>query len=80
MYLKSRKAYHSLKQGPYESLAQYSERFHDTYLTYMNTSGDLEEIKEKEQAMDFFHGLDEGRYGTFKTNMLTVGLQVNLIL
>jgi len=27
-------------------------------------------IEEKEQAMDFFHGLDQGRYGAFKTSML----------
>jgi tRNA(Ile2) C34 agmatinyltransferase TiaS len=28
------------------------------------------DIEEKEQAMDFFHGLDQGRNGIFKTNML----------
>ena len=27
-------------------------------------------IEEKEQAMDFFHALDAGRYGAFKTSML----------
>jgi hypothetical protein len=27
-------------------------------------------IEEKEQAMDFFHGLDPRRYGAFKTSML----------
>jgi hypothetical protein len=28
------------------------------------------DIEEKEQAMDFLHGLDPGRYGAFKTSML----------
>jgi hypothetical protein len=27
-------------------------------------------IVEEEQAMDFFHGFDNGRYSVFKTNML----------
>jgi hypothetical protein len=27
------------------------------------------DIKEKEQAMDLFHGLDQGRYMIFKTNV-----------
>jgi hypothetical protein len=28
------------------------------------------DIKEEEKAMDFFHGLDNGRYAAFKSNML----------
>ncbi len=28
------------------------------------------DIEDKEQAMDFFHGLDQGRYRAFKTSML----------
>jgi hypothetical protein len=28
------------------------------------------DVTEKEQALDFFHGLDQGRYATFKTSML----------
>jgi len=28
------------------------------------------DVKEDIQAMDFFHGLDQGRYGAFKTSML----------
>jgi hypothetical protein len=27
-------------------------------------------VEDKVQAMDFFHGLDQGKYGTFKTSML----------
>jgi hypothetical protein len=29
------------------------------------------DIGEAEQAIDFFHGLDTGRYVMFKTNMLS---------
>jgi hypothetical protein len=28
------------------------------------------DIEEKEQAMDFSHRLDQGKYRVFKTNML----------
>jgi hypothetical protein len=28
------------------------------------------DVEEADQAMDFFHGLDAGRYGIFKTNMM----------
>ncbi len=28
------------------------------------------DVPENEQALDFFHGLDQGRYATFKTSML----------
>jgi hypothetical protein len=35
--LAARKAYQNIKQGPFESLAQYSERFRDTYRGYKAT-------------------------------------------
>jgi len=28
------------------------------------------DVKEEVQAMDFFHGLDNAKYGAFKTSML----------
>jgi hypothetical protein len=70
--LTARKAYQQIKQGPFESLAQFSERFRETYRSYKNTSTSASpvNIEEKEQAMDFFHALDAGRYGAFKTSML----------
>jgi hypothetical protein len=70
--LAARKAYTGIKQGAFETLAQYSERFHETYKGYKNT-GTVEApivVAPKIQALDFFHGLDPGRYGAFKTNML----------
>ena len=64
--------YQGIKQGAFETLAQYSERFHEIYKGYKNTGTEDAPISvsPKIQAMDFFHGLDNGRYGAFKTNML----------
>jgi hypothetical protein len=62
----------AIKQGPFESLAQYSERFRDTYRGYKATGTALRpiDIEESDQALDFFHGLDPARYRAFKTSML----------
>jgi len=70
--LTARKAYQQIKQGPFETLAQYSEHFRETNQSYKNTltATNPVNVEEKEQAMDFFHGLDAGRYGAFKTSML----------
>jgi hypothetical protein len=70
--LAARKAYQNIKQGPFESLAQYSERFRDTYRGYKATGTALRpiDVEESNQALDFFHGLDPARYGAFRTSML----------
>jgi hypothetical protein len=73
--LTARKANQQIKQGPFGSSALFSERFRETYKTYRSykntsTSTSPVNIDEKEQAMDFFHALDAGRYGAFKTSML----------
>jgi hypothetical protein len=70
--LAARKAYQSIKQGSFESLAQYSERFRDTYRGYKATGTTIKpiDVSEEEQALDFFHGLDPLRYATFKTSMM----------
>jgi hypothetical protein len=71
--LSARKAYQNIKQGAFETLAQYSERFRDTYRGYAETlqvpAGQVA-VEEKVQVMDFFHGLEQGKYGAFKTSML----------
>jgi hypothetical protein len=64
-----RKSYQSIKPGSFESLAQYIERFRETYRAYKESTVNVD-VGEADQAMDFFHGLDAGRYGIFKTNML----------
>jgi hypothetical protein len=70
--LVARKAYQSIKQGSFETLAQYSVRFRDTYKAYKATATAerLINVPEEDQALDFFHGLDQGRCASFKTSML----------
>jgi hypothetical protein len=70
--LVARKAYQNIKQGSFETLAQYSVRFHDTYKAYkaIATQERPVDVAEQDQALDFFHGLDQGRYAQFKTSML----------
>jgi hypothetical protein len=52
---------------------QYSERFRETYHAYKATEKDPVDapidIKEPDQAMDFFHGLDETKYADSKQNV-----------
>jgi hypothetical protein len=71
--LAARKAYQSIKQGPFETLAQYSERFRETYHAYKATKKDPIDnpidVKEADQAMDFSHGLDDIKYVEFKQNV-----------
>jgi hypothetical protein len=57
--LAARKSYQSIKQGSFESLAQYSERFRETYRAYKESAVNVD-VGEADQAMDFFHGLDAG--------------------
>ncbi len=66
----ARKAYQNIKQGTFETLAIYSERFRETYRAYEDTSTNGESVDEEVQVMDFFYGLDDGKYGLFKTNMI----------
>jgi hypothetical protein len=70
--LVARKAYQNIKQGSFETLTQYSVRFHDTYKAYkaIATQERPVDVAEQDQALDFFHGLDQGRYAQFKTSML----------
>jgi hypothetical protein len=58
--------------GTFETLAMYSERFHETYRAYKATVSATNpiDVKDEVQAMDFFHGLDNQRYATFKTSMM----------
>jgi hypothetical protein len=54
----ARKAYQNIKQGSFESLAQYSERFRETYQAFQDSSIHKLPVEETDQAMDFFYGLD----------------------
>jgi hypothetical protein len=50
----ARKAYQNIKQGSFESLAQYSERFRETYRAFQDSSVNKLPVEEADQAMDFF--------------------------
>jgi hypothetical protein len=66
----SRKAYQNIKQGSFETLAQYSEWFRETYRAFQDSTSTDVSVEEADQAMDFFYGLDPVKYGIFKTNMI----------
>jgi hypothetical protein len=69
--LETGKSYQTIEQDSFETLALYSERFRETYQAYKVTDGLASQIviKEPDQAMDFFHGLDQAKYGEFKQNV-----------
>jgi hypothetical protein len=66
--LSARKAQHSPRQGAFETLVQYSDRFQATYRSYKENCPNVE-ISEKEQAIDFFRGHNSNRYEAFKANV-----------
>ncbi len=71
----ARKNYQGVKQGPFESIVEYKERF-DTLLKAYSGSGNVVPAGP-ELAMDFFTGLDN-RYEDFKTqftNNVTAKIQ-----
>ena len=49
--------------GTFETLAMYSERFHEMYRAYKATASAMNpvDVKDEVQEMDFFHGLDNQR-------------------
>jgi hypothetical protein len=56
--LTTRKVCQTMKQGPFELLGQYSERFRETYWSYKNMANAEAhlDIGEAEQVMDFSMG------------------------
>ena len=70
--LTARKAYQDIRMGAFETLAMYSERFHEMYRAYKATASATNpvDIKDEVQAMDFFHGLDNQLYAALKTSMM----------
>ncbi len=70
----ARKEYQMLRQGGYESLIVYREKFEAALKTYKDQGNAV--LDPKDSAMDFFDGLDPARYAQFKTdihNGMTVG-------
>ncbi len=68
------KEYTNIKQGPYESIVAYRERFDDVLWAYQEQENP--EFEDVDIVMDFFDGLDNGRYASFKAaiiNGITAG-------
>jgi hypothetical protein len=62
------KEYQLMHQGPYESIITYKERFDVALCAYQEQEN--AELIELDVAMDFFDGLDNGRYANFKKSIL----------
>jgi hypothetical protein len=70
----AQKEYQTMRQGPYESIITYKERFDIALRAYQEQEN--AKILQPDIAMDFFDGLDNGRYAEFKKsifNGMTVG-------
>jgi hypothetical protein len=65
----ARNNYTNCKQGAYETIVTYRERFDDALRAYLDQYEDLA-IDPVDIAMDFFYGLDNGRYATFKATII----------
>ena len=57
-----------MRQGPFESFITYKERFTVALKAYDDQGNP--EMDEKDIAMDFFRGLDNARYASFKTEIM----------
>jgi hypothetical protein len=74
--LEARNQLQSLKQGGFESIISYKQRYTNALKAYHDQGNPTKD--DSDQAMDFFHGLDNGRYAEFKVQYLN-GLQVSSI-
>lgn len=74
--LESRTQLQNIRQGSYESIISYKQRYTNALRAYHEQKNP--EKEPVDQAMDFFHGLDNGRYADFKVDYLN-GLQVKSI-
>ena len=60
----ARKTYQQMRQGHYKSIINYKEWFNITLKSY-HEQGNAK-LNDPDVAMDFFRGLDNVRYATFK--------------
>mmetsp|Transcript_22454 Transcript_22454/g.32166 ORF Transcript_22454/g.32166 Transcript_22454/m.32166 type:complete len:142 (+) Transcript_22454:456-881(+) len=63
----ARKEYQSCRQGGYETLITYHERFEAATKAYEDQKNP--NLSDKDKAFDFFDGLDQSRYAQFKTDV-----------
>jgi hypothetical protein len=63
----SRRQYQSIKQGGYKSLISYRERFNAALNAYKEQENP--DMEDADITLDFFDGLDNGRYAQFKADI-----------
>jgi hypothetical protein len=66
--LTARANYQMIRQGGYESIIAYKERFNFALKSYEDQGN--KKLDPPDIAMDFFRGLDNARYSTFKTDYI----------
>ncbi len=64
----ARTTYQQMRQGAYENIITYKERFNNALKAYVDQGNPA--LDDKDVAMDFFRGLDNARYAGFKTEIL----------
>jgi len=74
--LEARNQLKNLKQGAFESIITYKKRYNGALKAYHDHGNPPKDGAE--QAMDFFDGLDNGRYADFKVQYLN-SLQIKTI-
>jgi hypothetical protein len=74
--LSARQMYRNVRQGGYESITTYKERFDNALAIYQEQQN--VQLEDEDIAMNFFSGLDNGHYAEFKATYLN-GLTVKSI-
>ena len=64
----ARAMYQKMRQGVFASIITYKERFNAALKGYEEQKNS--KMEEKDIAMDFFEGLDNARYASFKTEII----------
>jgi hypothetical protein len=66
--LSARQLYKTMRQGGFESIISYKERFDSALAAYKDQGNP--KMADKDIALDFFSGLDNTRYADFKADFL----------
>jgi hypothetical protein len=72
--LEARNQLQNMRQGAFESIISYKQRYNNALKAYHDQGNPTKDGAD--QAMDFFHGLDNGRYADFKIQYLNGAMQV----
>lgn len=76
MKLAARTQVASTRQGAFESIISFKQRYNNALKAYNDRKNPV--MKPKDIAMDFFSKLDNGRYAEFKTTFIS-GLQMKSV-